>query len=221
MPLNASATAVDSAAKHIPPDELLHIDSFKRPEIRTRQLLAHAALRALIAKRLDTEPRKVLFRIGEHGKPMLAGGGALHFNLSHSSDLALVAMSQSVEVGVDVEHLRAIRDLSRLAGRFFAPAEAAALASLPEAGRNAAFFRVWTRKEALLKATGQGIANGLKRFEVSGEPDGGLIACDGSRDKAREWTLHTWSPAEGYIATVAAPRPNVSIVFKPFTFATS
>lgn len=211
-------TVTSAVAKFIPPGELARINSFKHPEAWSRQLLAHAALRSLLGERLNVEAQKIRFRTDAHGKPMLAGDGALHFNLSHSGNLALIAISASVEVGVDVEHIRPIHDLSRLAGRFFTPREAAALAALPEPNRPAAFFRSWTRKEAVLKATGLGIANGLRRVEVSFEPAGGMLTWDGSADKAAQWTLHTWSPAEGYVATVAAQRPGVNLEFKEFEF---
>jgi 4'-phosphopantetheinyl transferase len=219
--LAISSTMHAAAAECLPPDELAHIDSFKRPEIRTRQLLAHAALRSLLAKRLNMEPRQIAFCTGAHGKPMLAGKEAkLQFNLSHSCDLALIAISEAFEVGVDVEQIRPMENLAKLAERFFMASEASALAALSEETRTAAFFRVWTRKESLLKATGIGIANGLQRAEVSCEPQGGLIAWDGNRDESARWTMHTWNPANGYVATVATHQPGVSIAFRDFEFAT-
>ena len=220
--LDVSSTVLAAAVNHIPPDELVHIDSFRRPEIRQRQLLAHAALRSLLSERLKIEARQITFHTGPQGKPKLADEDArLHFNLSHSGDLALIALSQAFEVGVDVEHIRPIRNLAKLAERFFTPSEASALAATPEADRTTALFRVWTRKESVLKATGLGIANGLQRIEVSCEPDAGLIAWDGNAVQAGQWTLRTWSPAEGYIATVAAPQPGVNIGFREFKFAGS
>jgi 4'-phosphopantetheinyl transferase len=217
--LELSSAAESAAAKFIPPDELARIDSYRRPEIRRRQLLAHAALRSVLAKRLNIEPLAIRFCTGPHGKPRLAlNEGKLHFNLSHSGELALIAVSASAEVGVDIEHIRPIHNVSRLAERFFTTGEASALAALPEADRRAAFYRMWTRKEASLKATGQGIANGLQRFEVSCDPDGGLLARDGSPEKAAQWTLHTWNPAEDYVATIAAPRPAVRLEFSEFKF---
>jgi 4'-phosphopantetheinyl transferase len=217
--LELSSAAESAAAKLIPPDELAHINSYRRPEIRLRQLLAHAAVRSVLAERSGLEPLALRFSTGPHGKPLLAlNEGALHFNLSHSGELALIAVSASVEVGVDVEHIRPIHDVSRLAERFFTAAEASALAALPEADRNTAFFRMWTRKEALLKATGQGIANGLQCFEVSCEPEGGLLAWDGGPEKAAKWMLHTWNPAEDYVATVATPRPDVHLELREFRF---
>jgi 4'-phosphopantetheinyl transferase len=220
--LDVSSSMHAAAAKCIPPDELAHLDSFKRPEIRARQLLAHAALRSLLAERLNTEPRQIPFCTGPHGKPVLAGEEAkLQFNLSHSRDLALIAISEAFEVGVDVEHIRPMRDLAKLAERFFKPSEASALAALSEETRTTAFFRVWTRKESLLKATGLGIANGLQRVEVSCEPEGGLIAWDRNPDQTARWTVRTWNPAEGYVATMAAHQPGVSIEFRDFEFATS
>lgn len=215
MSLEVSSKVIAAAVECLPPVELAHIDSFKRPEIRARQLLAHAALRSLLAGRLHVQPQEIAFRTGPHGKPLLADDNTeLHFNLSHSGDMAIIALSQTFEVGVDVEQIRPIQNLSKLAERFLTPTEASALAALPEAGRTAAFFRVWTRKESVLKATGLGIANGLQRVEVSCEPDNGLIAWDGNPDLAAQWTLRTWNPAEGYVAAVAVPQPGASIAFR-------
>jgi 4'-phosphopantetheinyl transferase len=108
--------------------------------------------------------------------------------------------------------------MERLTKRFFTPTEGEAFLRLPAAERTAAFFRLWTRKEALLKATGQGIAHGLERFEVSCEPEGGLLAVEGDQARAALWTLRSWSPAEGYVAAVAVPQPGASLHCRKFEF---
>jgi 4'-phosphopantetheinyl transferase len=121
-------------------------------------------LRTLLAGYLNREAMTVRIERSDHGKPYVAGKPALEFNLSHSAGAALVALSRNQPLGVDLEIPRRPRPVLALAQRFFAPAEAAALAALPEARRQTAFLNLWSGKEAVLKALGRGIAFGLDRI---------------------------------------------------------
>lgn len=114
----------------------------------------------------------VELRVGEHGKPMLAApGSSLRFNLSHSADRALVAVAWEREVGVDIERIEPRGDLLALARRAFEPAEAEAIADLPEAARPAAFHAAWTRREAVAKCLGTGLTAPLPQgAEVRAAP---------------------------------------------------
>src|SRR5262249_17462285 len=134
------------------------------PQSARRFILSRAALRAVLAAQLGVAPRDVALSGGAAGKPELAAHGeragagraapSLRFNLSHSGDLALVALARDREVGVDVEQRRPLPDLERLARRVLAPEEVADFLGLPEADKEAALLRCWTRKEALVKAAG-------------------------------------------------------------------
>ena len=119
--------------------------------------------------------------------------------MSHSAELALVAIGRDVEMGVDVESVRAMHDADDIASRFFSAREAAQLRSLPDAVRNEAFFACWTRKEAYLKALGSGLAKPLDEFEVAFAPGeaAALVVYGDERETAR-WTLRALSPAPGY-----------------------
>jgi 4'-phosphopantetheinyl transferase len=137
----------------------------------------------------------------------------LHFNLAHSGELALLALTRAGEVGVDVERIRPMPDALELAARFFSPREVAALQTVPPDDANAAFFRLWTRKEAWLKATGEGIAESLARVEVTcrAEEACRVVAIGGDAAAAAEWSLHSLEPAAGCLGALAIRRRDVRL----------
>ena len=138
---------------------------------RRRYVAAHAALRGILSRYLGCGPREVCYRAGPRGKPALAGGGGPEFNMSHSGDLALYAVAAGRAVGVDVERVRPEVALELTEARFFTPAETEALLALPTDARARAFFSVWTRKEACLKTTGEGLSVPLDAFSVWPQPE--------------------------------------------------
>jgi 4'-phosphopantetheinyl transferase len=158
-------------------------------QLQQRYLRSHAALRAILrtytAAALD-------FALAGNGKPYLPAAPELAFNLSHSHEMALVAVAYGVEVGVDVEWLRPFDDCLAIAERFFPPAEAAALAEVPSGARTGEFFRRWTRIEAMLKARGIGL------YGAGAELPG-------------EWTVLPVDAGPGYTAAVAANRGGMTI----------
>jgi len=159
---------------------------------RRRFIVARAHLRELLGERLQARPESIEFSYGPNGKPALAGRFAAsgwRFNLSHCEELALYAFSRSGEVGVDVEAVRELSDADAIAARFFSPAEGAAYASLAAHERPRGFFTCWTRKEALAKGLGSGLASGLETPDASSPPPG--------------WRLQSFSPAPGFIAALA------------------
>jgi phosphopantetheinyl transferase len=134
---------------------------FVRPEHGRRFVLAHAGLRLILARCLGIAPEAVRYAFGPHGKPALTGAaGALEFNLSHADEVALIAVSRGRQLGVDVERVRTIPDALAIADAHFSAAEREALRATPAAARPLAFLRTWTRKEALLKANGEGFGAG-------------------------------------------------------------
>jgi 4'-phosphopantetheinyl transferase len=182
---------------------------------RARFIAAHAYLRLLLARYAGHPPAALRFTATTSGKPRLLEPPAdVRFNLSHSGVRGLVALSVGIEVGVDIEAERplALLDVAR---RFFAPGEVAALQALPAAERARAFFCGWTRKEAFIKAHGDGLGFPLDQFEVSLAPDeaGQLlrsIAAD--PDATAHWRVASVAAPPGYAAAVAAEGTEWHIV---------
>lgn len=140
------------------PDELARAERFHFERHKRRFLAARCGLRQALADATGRAPAALCFVPGPFGKPRLADAPDCNFNLSHSDDTALLAIGCSGELGVDVEVLRGIADAQALARMNYAADECAALAALPPAERDAGFLRLWTRKEACLKAIGTGLS---------------------------------------------------------------
>ncbi|MGV3711129.1 MAG: 4'-phosphopantetheinyl transferase family protein [Gemmatimonas sp.] len=151
------------------------VGRFHFPHHGRRYAVAHGALRRILAAYTGADPRALTFDAGEHGKPEFARGGIMnpqewHFNLSHSGDLALLAVARHGPVGVDVERWRSNVQHLEIAERFFSPLERDALRmARDEDAVLRGFFSTWSRKEAYLKATGHGITRGLFHFDVTME----------------------------------------------------
>lgn len=149
------------------PAERTRANMFRAQSDRRRFIVARATVRMVLAEYAALEPRHVKFIVQPGGKPALGGdpNGAVHFNVSHSGDLALCAVAER-EVGVDVEQLRNHDDIERVAQHFFSKLEARTLGTLSAMDRTHFFFRTWVRKEAYLKASGEGLARDTTRFTV-------------------------------------------------------
>lgn len=204
--LTASDTALARFRERLGSEELGRVDRFIFPEHRRRSLIARVALRDVLARYAGRAPEKLEFEVAPGGKPYLSapsGRSEVQFNMTHSGELMLVAVTVRRELGVDVEQLRDRVARDRLAERYFAPQEAAELRSLPEAERREAFFRCWTRKEAYMKALGKGLALPLRSFCVpvrAGAPMR-ITTADEPCGVAR-WTLHDLTPAEGFVGAL-------------------
>lgn len=173
---------------------------------RDRFVACRVALREILGAELEIPPAQIEFEYGAHGKPALADRSAgLEFSVSHREDVALIALTRSRRLGIDVERVGAVDDSEELAARFFSPREAAALRNVPPEARGEAFFACWTRKEAFVKALGAGLSLPLDSFSVSLEPGepAALLAWEGRDAERRSWTLDAWRPAPGYVAAIA------------------
>lgn len=143
---------------------------FRAARDRDRYLRAHVAMRQLLARHTGSAAQDLVYVTGPFGKPTLAGAPACHFNLGHSEDVAVVAISDAGEVGVDVEVLREVPDASALAELHFTPAERDEFALAAAGQGHRAFLRGWTRKEACLKAAGLGLTLAPSSFEAGLSP---------------------------------------------------
>ena len=174
---------------------------------RRRFIVSHAWTRLALANCLDCAPESLRFSVGARGKPRLVDAPQdVRFSLSHAGERALLAIALAQEVGVDLEEHRAI-EVIQLARRFFGPREIEALEILPEAERLPAFFRCWTRKEAFIKALGDGLSFPLDGFEVSVAENRSpqlLRACTAMPDALRWWRIVALQVESGYAAALAA-----------------
>lgn len=190
------------------PDEAVRARRFLLPTHQRRYAVARASLRALLGAELGLAPEAVRFRYGEHGKPALAPGPAgpdLGFNVSHSGELALIGLIRGAQIGVDIEAERDLTDQDALVRRYFSAAEIEDYFGLEPARRRAAFFNGWTRKEALVKALGQGLAFPLRAFDVTLAPGeaAALLRVQQIPGEHSGWCLAALEVAPGIAAAVA------------------
>jgi 4'-phosphopantetheinyl transferase len=189
-------------------DERLRADRFHFQEDRLRFIASRGTLRCILSRYIGLPPERLEFQYGPSGKPTLSQDCNpidLQFNLSHSHKLALYACLLHHEVGVDIEHNQPVKNVETLALRFFSKREFETLQSLPEQHKLEAFFNCWTRKEAYIKACGDGLSQPLDKFEVSlaiDEP-AQLLSLNGSQEEASRWYLYGFVPAPGYVAALA------------------
>ena len=189
------------------------------PRRRREFLVARGALRRVLAAALGIDPLVVPIREGAHGKPDLVPRRPslppIGFNLSHSGDRFIVALALGLEPGVDVELIRPRRSLDLLARHCFSPAERRAVAGDPDPMH--AFYRVWSRKEAVIKADGRGVSIGLDRFDVNvGEPAALLHARwkGAAPEEAAHWSLRSLDAGPGYAAALAVRCPGATVVIR-------
>jgi 4'-phosphopantetheinyl transferase len=209
--LDVSASLAARLARPLGPEERARAQRFRSGADQRRFTVARGVLRALIASYVGLPARALRLSEGIHGKPQLVPPTAdaphpeLTFNVSHSGELALYAIARGRQVGIDLERMDATTDIEALARRFFSDAERSGFDSVEHERRTAAFYRVWTAKEAYLKARGLGLSLPLCSFDValrSGEPTrlmaGGLTGRVESR-----WTLVELPAGPGYAAALA------------------
>jgi 4'-phosphopantetheinyl transferase len=188
-------------------DERARAARFHFDEDRNHFIVARGTLRAMLGYYLNLNPASLRFCYGEYGKPMLAkelGGESLRFNLSHSDGLALFAVTRGREIGIDLERIRPGLSDERIAERFFSTGEVRALRELPHHLQDEAFFNCWTRKEAYIKARGEGLSIPLSEFEVSLAPGESAALLSTKRDprEAARWSIRELFPAPGFVAAV-------------------
>jgi 4'-phosphopantetheinyl transferase len=206
-------------------DEHRQAERFYFQRDQQRFIVGRGLLRTILGQYLNVPPAELAFAYGPQGKPELGSaecvgiprrnsgefradaGTQLRFNVSHSHDLALVAVASGREIGVDVERVRPGPARERIAERYFSARETTLLRSLPADQQDQAFFRCWTRKEAYLKGRGAGLSIPLDSFEVSLLP-GEAATLWSADDEAMRWTLRGLEPAPHYLAALAVERDD-------------
>lgn len=212
--LQTSTENVPRCASLLAPEENERAARFRFDRHRNRFIAGRAVLRSLLGRYLNRPPEKLQFSYGQHGKPSLAAefDQSIHFNLAHSEDLALFAVTRLGPIGIDVEQIRPMADADDLVERFFSSRENALFQPLCGDQKSVAFFNLWTRKEAWLKATGEGIAHSLNRVEVTFLPDepARLISLP-QHSSSKQWVLHELCPAPGFVGALALADLPVTI----------
>lgn len=189
-------------------DEITRANKFLFEHLRTRYVMGRGMLRLLLGHYLDRPAQAIHLAYGPQGKPHLPDGN-MPFNLSHSKDLALYAFSLDRQVGIDVEQIRTLEDRDPIAERFFSAPEAAHLLSLDGPDQDRAFFECWTRKEAYIKAIGDGLTYPLDGFEVAFGPGRvpALLSVAANPTEVQRWHLKNLDPAPGFAGAVIVEQP--------------
>jgi 4'-phosphopantetheinyl transferase len=202
--LDSSTPAIEACFALLSPEEREKAQRYRVERPRSDYILTRGTLRSLLAGYLR-RPQDFSFQYTTYGKPFLADHADLHFNVSHSEGLALLAFVRGREIGVDVERVRAQSDVLKLAERFFSARERHDLRSLSGDELHAAFFRCWTRKEAYIKAKGDGLSLPLHEFDVSIAPNQtqALLATRPDGSEAKRWGISDVAVPSGYAAAVA------------------
>ena len=195
IPLDTPGESEPVAYHMLSADEMARADRFRFERDRKRFTMARAAMRAILARYVGTDPRRVAFDCGEHGKPELVtvpNASELKFNFSHSSGLALLGVTRRVPLGIDIEAVRGDFAAEEIAHSFFSADEVRRLLELPEGQRTEAFFCCWTMKEAYVKALGQGLAIPLDSFSVAFQLNNpaALLRAETDANGVNRWTFY-------------------------------
>ena len=201
-------------------DERQRADRYISEEARRRFIIDRSTLRRILAHYLLSDPADIVFAYNRYGRPVVDSPvekRGVVFNLSHSAERALYAISGGTPVGVDVERMRPL-DFTGISKRFFAPSEASVLAALPETGKIDAFYECWTRKEAFVKAQGTGLHLDLNQVVVTLGPDTPpqVVRIRESEDGADLWSLHDIDAGEGFKAALAVKSRNIKVIQRDY-----
>jgi len=194
----------NSFLKLLSPDEKIRAGKFRFAKDRRNFIVARGILRSLIGKYLEINPAEIPFRYSEFGKPGIANHNLLEFNISHSQNIALFAFTKKFNIGVDVEFVNPNIEVKDIATKFFSANEIMNLLALSEQEQILAFFNCWTRKEAFIKAVGEGLSFPLDKFEVSLEPDkpAKLLATDWEPKAVSKWSVYSMSPGANFVGSL-------------------
>ncbi len=210
-------------AELLSPDETIRANAFHFERDQRRFIVARAVLRLLLGHYLNSGARDLKFVYGTKGKPSVANEPSLQFNVTHSHELALYAFGTHQPLGIDLEYQRTVTDMQGIARGNFSAHENAIFNALPDHLKQEAFFNCWTRKEAYIKALGEGLSHPLDSFDVTfvpGEP-ARLLDVYGFPDEAAQWSFHAFTPHPDYIAALATRQLNPQISFHRWNFAES
>ena len=206
FPLRTSPERLEFLQEILSPAERERISRFRFSLNRRQAIICRGTLRETLSRYLDLDPADVCFAYNRRGKPYIADS-EVRFNVSHSGNWAMIAVSNEAEVGIDLERIEPHVAQERTPERFFSPSEIARLRALPDSQQTQAFFRCWTRKEAYIKARGLGMAVPLDSFAVSFGPDEPAAFLSG----ADGWSIQDLDAPHGYAAAVVAEGSELTV----------
>jgi 4'-phosphopantetheinyl transferase len=197
-------------AASLSPDERARAARYRLPRDRARFEKRRRWLRQVLGACLGRPPAEVGFTYGAHGQPAVAGCAGFHFSLSHAGGRVLCAVAADRRIGADLAHVRPGAADDAVARALFAPGEIAGLRALPAGARAAAFHRCWTRKEAFVKARGEGLSVPLDAFEVSlsAEPITTLVRSTLDSRETTRWTFVLLEPFPACVGSIAVEAPT-------------
>ena len=207
FPLGTSRDSLARFESFLSNDERERARRFHFEQHRNHYVAGRGWLRELLGHYLDTSPEQVQFQYGRHGKPLLSAhnSNALHFNLAHSDGIALAGVTRAGPLGLDIERIQVLEDMAELVKLFFSPRENSMFQELELQQQLVAFFNLWTRKEAFLKATGEGISQYLKQVEVTFLPGERVrfLKLPERFETAEKWTLKDLTVDSDFKAALA------------------
>lgn len=216
MSLEPGEPVVQRLQRTLSEDELSRAARFHFERDRRHYIVARGVLRNILAGYLGTDPARLRFAYTSYGKPSLVaapGLDALNFNVSHSHTMALFAVARDRELGVDIEYIRTNFEAVEIAERFFSADERAVLRTVPDTMKFEGFFNCWTRKEAYIKALGEGLSHPLDTFDVTlapGEP-ARLLSTRSDPQDVERWSMHELLPGAGYKAALVVAGSDVKV----------
>lgn len=209
---------VKKCEKVLSPDETERMRRFVFERDRKNYTVARSSLRIILSRYLGVKPERIRFSYTPFGKPQLdpaSHPNAISFNLSHSGNLALVAIARKGMIGIDIEYMHEKKDMKDIYTRYFSTSEIEAIDNLPRDKKTDAFYSYWTCKEAFVKAVGKGLQFPLDRFSVSfraqGTPE--ISSIDHARYRAEQWSLRSLNIGDDYRAAVAFTGRDVPVTF--------
>jgi 4'-phosphopantetheinyl transferase len=206
VPLNISPHAVRRCEEVLSDDEGVRAHTFHFARDRRRFVVVHAVLRMLLGAYEESDPRHLVFHVYARGKPALAGGRGdrrLQFSLSHAHELALMAVSHDHDIGIDLEYRRAIPEAGQILEALFSHGDHAAYLAAADIAKPTLFFQLWTRKEAVAKAVGQGLDSSMQAFDVAGTNT--IVKTGSCSSQHVGWRLIDLHPEPAYAGALALP----------------
>ncbi len=195
-------------------DERERADKLKVEDKKQQYIITRGALRQRLGLLTNIEPKDFVFEYLEHGKPVLANNhqcADITFNVSHSNDLALIAIAQEQTIGIDIEKINHESDHQALMTRFFSKAEQAEFQTMPDTNKARAFCACWTRKEAFIKAVGDGVSYGLDKFDVAVDPENQTPDINLHKPSEERWSAINLPINDEYMASLVGDRDSLSV----------